>query len=112
MAATKISNLVSTSVVSNTDLLVVARLTGNSAYSTNNVTANSFANSIVTMLPYANSSSRGTIKTGNNFSVNATGFINMTVTGPYTNDAAASAGGVRVGYLYYDSTGTVKIRLV
>lgn len=111
MAAIKISNLVSTSVVSNTDLLVVVRGTAN-AYSTNNITIQYFANNLVSILPKANTSSAGTIKIGNNISVNATGFASVTVTGPYANDAVANTNGVAIGNLYYDSTGAVKIRLV
>lgn len=34
------------------------------------------------------------------------------VRGPYANDAAASAGGVAVGELYYTAAGDAKVRLV
>ena len=111
MAATKISNLASTSVVSNTDLLVVVRGTAN-VYTTNNITVQYFANNLVSVLPKANTISAGTVKVGNNISVNATGFASVTVTGPYANDTVANTNGIAVGSLYYDSTGAVKIRLV
>ena len=32
--------------------------------------------------------------------------------GPFVNDAAANAGGVQVGQIYYTADGTVKIRLI
>lgn len=38
--------------------------------------------------------------------------ISSLITGPYADDAAANTGGVSVGDLYYDSSGTVKIRLI
>ena len=111
MAATKISNLTSTSVVSNTDILVVVRDPSGTP-STNNITTFNLANSIVSMLPSANTTAAGTIKLGRNLSANATKFVNVSVTGPYANDSLAAAGSVPLSGLYYDSTGTVKIRLV
>lgn len=37
----------------------------------------------------------------------------VTITdGPYANDAAAAAGGIALGNLYYTATGVVHIRLV
>ncbi len=33
------------------------------------------------------------------------------VQGPYANDAAANAGGVALGQLYYTADGTVKVRI-
>ena len=38
--------------------------------------------------------------------------IFSTIAGPYANDAVANTNGVAINTLYYDSTGTVKIRLV
>ena len=37
--------------------------------------------------------------------------VGASLTGPYTNDAAANAAGVVLKGLYYDSTGAVRIRL-
>ena len=47
----------------------------------------------------------GRITFTNNTSISA-------LTGPYVNDAAASAGGVALKSLYYDASGNIKIRLV
>jgi len=35
----------------------------------------------------------------------------ITIPGPYTNDTAANTAGIALGHLYYDTTGTVKIRI-
>jgi len=32
--------------------------------------------------------------------------------GPYADDSAANTAGIALGHLYYDTTGTVKIRIV
>ena len=45
--------------------------------------------------------------TVNNFIMSLGGSLS----GPYTNDAAANTAGIPVEGLYYDSTGTVRIRL-
>ena len=37
--------------------------------------------------------------------------VGASLTGPYTNDAAANAAGVILKGLYYDATGAVRIRL-
>ena len=37
--------------------------------------------------------------------------VGASLTGPYTNDAAANAAGVVLKGLYYDATGAVRIRL-
>jgi hypothetical protein len=36
----------------------------------------------------------------------------LTVPGPYDTDTAANTAGIAIGHLYYDSAGTVKIRIV
>jgi len=38
-------------------------------------------------------------------------YRNLRVSGPYANDSAAATGNVSISQLYYDSTGSVKIRL-
>ena len=38
--------------------------------------------------------------------------LNSQVPGPYANDAAAKAGGVNIGWLYYDAAGTPHVRIV
>ncbi len=38
-------------------------------------------------------------------------YRNLQVSGPYVDDAAAATGNVSINQLYYDSTGSVKIRL-
>jgi len=69
------------------------------------------ANTITNNIPVGNSSVKGLVASGKNLS-SANGVLSVTLTGPYSNDAAASAGGVLVNSLYYDSTGAVKIRLI
>lgn len=42
-------------------------------------------------------------------------FVKMaanTITGPFANDAVANTNGVAIKTLYYDTSGTIKIRLV
>jgi hypothetical protein len=46
-----------------------------------------------------------------NLSINATSFLNVTLLGPYANDAAANTANVQINSLYYDASGNVKIRL-
>lgn len=46
---------------------------------TNIVTVNNFANSVVAFLPYASSSSAGVVKAGTNLSVNSTGYMSTTI---------------------------------
>ena len=36
----------------------------------------------------------------------------LTIPGPYANDAAAQAGGVAIGSVYYDASGTPHVRIV
>jgi len=38
-------------------------------------------------------------------------FISSTITGPYANDSVANTAGIPVKGLYYNSNGTVQIRL-
>jgi len=54
----------------------------------------------------------------NNTSANASvrtiavnNFINSIISGPFSNDSAATTGGVSLGQLYYDSSGFIHIRL-
>jgi hypothetical protein len=70
------------------------------------------ANGVVTApLPVATYSSVGVVKIGSGIVVDGNGVISITYSGPYANDSAASLGGVSLNSLYYDSTGTIKIRL-
>ena len=110
MSATKISGLAPTPSISNTDLMVVVRGSSN-AYTTNNISVGNLATGIVGFLPYSNNSVGGTIKIGNNISINSTGYAYVSMTGPFANDIVANSNGVAIGSLYYDSTGAVKIRL-
>ena len=77
-------------------------------YTTNPITA--IANgSLFVVEHYSNSSASTTgVATSNTL------FKYMTnrISGPFASDSAANTAGVAVKELYYDSTGTVKIRLV
>ena len=72
----KISELVAVSNVSTDDLLLVVNDPGG-APSTNKITTQNFANAITSMLGYATTVTPGAIKVGNNLTVNATGFLNL-----------------------------------
>ena len=73
----------------------------------------------LTELPVANTIASGDLllieKVSGNNSVtsiiSAQALRKALVRGPYTNDAAANTAGVTVGELYYDTSGTVKVRL-
>ena len=62
-------------------------------------------------LAAANTTSKGTVIVSENLSINATGYLSVSVTGPYANDEAANTGGIANGSLYYTASGDVKIRL-
>lgn len=68
--------------ISNNDLFIVEVVTGANTSNTHVVSANNLAK-----------------------------YISGHLKGPYANDAAANTAGVPVNSFYYDSTGTVKIRL-
>jgi hypothetical protein len=107
--AKKVSQLSQVANVSITDRLVV--LTNPSTLpGVQTVAIINIANTITSNLPIANSSVKGLSATGKNLTA-ANGVYSVSVTGPYANDSAANSAGVANGSLYYDSTGTVKIRL-
>jgi len=80
MATTKITELTAATTIANTDILVVVTDPSGSP-TTKKITANnlvnSLANATLRQLPYANSSSNGTIKVGTNLTVNATGHLSV-----------------------------------
>ena len=108
--AKKTSELGTTTVLSSTDRVVV--LTNpSSTPATQTIPLAYLANSIVNVVRTANTSVTGVVSVGKNLSANAAGVLSVSVTGPYANDTAAASGGIAINSLYYDSTGTVKIRL-
>lgn len=80
MATTKITELNAANTIANTDLLLVVVDPAGSPI-TKKITANNLVNSlsgaILRQLSYANSSANGTIKVGNNLSINATGHLSV-----------------------------------
>ena len=54
----------------------------------------------------SNTSANASVRT-----IQVNNFITSTITGPYSNDSAATTGGVAIGGLYYDSSGIIHIRL-
>lgn len=80
MATTKITELTAATTIANTDILVVVTDPSGSP-TTKKITANnlvnSLANATLRQLPYANSSSNGTIKVGTNLTINATGHLSV-----------------------------------
>jgi hypothetical protein len=67
---------------------------------------------LVNSLPLANSTNPGLIIGGPNLVVNSTGYIKISLPGPYDDDPTASGAGVPVSGFYYTSGGVLKIRLV
>lgn len=80
MATTKITELTATTTIANTDVLVVVTDPAGSP-TTKKITANNLINSLANVinrqLPYANSSSNGTIKVGTGLYINATGSVSV-----------------------------------
>jgi len=66
---------------------------------------------LVAPLPLATQYVAGIIKIGNNISYDSNSTISITLHGPYANDSNAASHSVSVGGLYYNSNGTVQIRL-
>lgn len=75
----KISELVAVSNVSSDDLLLVVNDPGG-APSTNKITIQNFANHLVGMTRYANTTVSGVIKVGDNLYIDADGFLNASNT--------------------------------
>ena len=71
---------------------------------------NGYANDYLLIIHNANTIPTTNIITVNNFSNTISSFI--VTKGPFANDLVAQTNGVVVKGLYYDATGTVKIRLV
>lgn len=114
MSATKISELNAANTISANDLIVVVSDPAGSP-STRKITANNFANSVSYLIPHASNAQVGVVKIGTGLSIDANGTVSsvyVVPTGPYADDAAANTAGIPINGLYYDSTGTVKIRLV
>jgi hypothetical protein len=130
---------ISTTLQSN-DRVVVLTNPASSAQ-TQTIAVNNFASAIVNILPIANTTAVGVIsagpgisiaangqltapmplatntavgvvRTGNNISVDANGTISINLTGPYANDSVAATNSIPLRGLYYNSNGTVQIRLV
>ena len=108
----KTSNLGITTTLSANDRVVVLTNPDSSAQ-TQTITANNLANSVVSLLPYANATNAGVIRVGSGLSVSAGGVLSapISIPGSYANDAVANTNGVAVGGLYHNSNGTVQIRL-
>jgi len=64
-------------------------------------------------LPLATNTSVGVVQpaSNNNISIGANGTISLNITGPYANDSNAASHSIAIGQLYYNSNGTVQIRL-
>ena len=64
-------------------------------------------------LPLATNTSVGVVQpdSSNNISIGANGTISLHITGPYANDSNAASHSIAIGQLYYNSNGTVQIRL-
>jgi hypothetical protein len=75
----KISELTAVSNVSTDDLLLIVNDPGG-APSTNKITTQNFANSITSMLRYANSTNVGVLRVGPDLSTNSTGYLNLSGT--------------------------------
>lgn len=111
--AKKTSQLGVTTGLTVNDRVVVLTSPAGSAQTQTISVGNLFGNSnFGTVARIANSSVAGVIKIGNNLSANNTGHLKVNLTGPYANDSAANTAGVALNALYYDSSGSVKIRLI
>lgn len=71
----KISELDTLTSVTSDDFVVVVNDPGG-APSTNKITVSNFANTVAQFVPYASNVASGTIKVGENLSVNTSGFLN------------------------------------
>lgn len=110
--ARKVSELGISTGLLLTDRIVVLTNPTTSAQTQTVSVSNLFGNSkFSNAATIANTTVAGIIKVGNNFSVNATSHLNLTLLGPYENDSAANTAGISINNLYYDSSGNVKIRL-
>lgn len=102
----RLSDLPTTNSLALSDSLLVLSNTSGSP-STRTIT---FGN-LVDSFPYANSTEPGLVIGGPNLVVNSTGYINISLPGPYDDDPTASTAGVPVSGFYYTSGGVLKIRL-
>lgn len=102
----KLSELPTSNSVVGTDRILILKDPAGSP-STRTVSFSNFTNSI----SFSNSTKRGVVLTSNCFSVNSTGFLNISFPGPYTNDSSAAANSISVGGIYYDTSGVVRIRI-
>jgi hypothetical protein len=110
--AKKVSELSISSGLSANDRIVVLTNPTTSAQTQTISVSNLFGNSkFSNTATVANTTAAGIIKVGRNLSINATSFLNVTLLGPYANDAAANTANVQINSLYYDASGNVKIRL-
>ena len=93
----KITELNAITSVANNDLLMVVHDPGGLP-STNKITVNNFAKSITTTLNYASDTTAGTIKVGDNLTINATGFLSASASGNGANTSGIDA------YTYVNSS--------
>lgn len=100
----KISELNPISSVTSDDFVLVVNDPGG-APSTNKITVLNFANTVAQFITYASNVTSGTIKVGDNLSVNATGFLNNSIPSQLTskaNNATGTAGQISwdANYIY------------
>jgi len=102
----KLSELPISNSVASSDRLVILKNPSGSP-STRTITLANFTNSI----SLANSTQQGVVLVSNCFSVNSSGYLNISFPGPYTDDVSAAANSISVGGIYYDDSGVVRIRI-
>jgi len=108
----KASSLPIRTSVANTDrIVVVANTSGNGAVLATVNVSDVLSNVVVSSLNNVVGGYTANLDSNGTFHIPAQIAINPTL-GPYADDAAAATAGIALNTLYYDTTGTVKIRLV
>ena len=96
----------------NTDrIVVVANTSGNGAVLATVNVSDVLSTAIISSITNVVGGYTASLDANGTFHIPAQIGINPTL-GPYANDTAAALAGIALHTLYYDSTGTVKIRLV